>query len=61
MEKLDFPVVTSFRDTQNYVNAETQGLGIHEIYPPSRARRDMENMEKLFNYIEQGTAKRAIQ
>lgn len=52
---VDFPVLTTLRDTQNYVNAETQGKGIHELYPPSLVKKDVSNMEALLNQIESGT------
>lgn len=53
LDKVDFPVITTLRDTQNYVNAESQGKGVHELYPPSRVKKDARHIEELLNAIEQ--------
>ena len=33
LEKLDIPVIATIRDSQNYVRAAEQGVGIHEMKP----------------------------
>lgn len=50
--ELDFPLITAFRDTQNYIHAAEQGLCIHEIQPPSRVRRDLAHWSRLVDWIE---------
>ncbi|MEQ8428272.1 MAG: ParA family protein [Gammaproteobacteria bacterium] len=53
LAQVDFPVITTLRDTQNYVNAESQGKGIHELYPPSLVKRDIEHIKTLLSAIEE--------
>ncbi len=52
LDQVDFPVITTLRDTQNYVNAESQGKGVHELYPPSLVKKDVSQLQSLFAYIE---------
>ena len=51
LRRLDIPFVTSLRETQNYVRAAEQGIGIFEMIP-SRVDRDVEQWRPLINWIE---------
>ncbi len=53
LETLNIPFIASLRDTQNYVRAAEQGLGIHEL-PGALAERDREQWEPLISWIEHG-------
>jgi chromosome partitioning protein len=53
LTKLEYPLVGELRDTQNYVRAAEQGLGIHEIRPATRVRRDVAAWTPLLEWIEQ--------
>lgn len=54
LKQLQFPLITSLRDTQQYVRAAEQGLGILEIKPASRIRRDRKQWQPIFDWIEHG-------
>jgi chromosome partitioning protein len=55
LESLNIPVVGVLRDSQNYVHAVEQGLGIHEL-PHSQALKDLESWAPLIGWIEQRLA-----
>ena len=49
---LRFPFVASLRDTQHYVRAAEQGVGIHDL-EDARAQRDRVQWEPLLSWVEQ--------
>ncbi len=51
LNKVDIPFITSFRETQNYVRAADQGIGIFEMIP-SMVNQDLEQWRPLINWIE---------
>ena len=51
LNKMDVPLVTSIRDTQNYIKAADGGFGIFEM-PPYQAEKDIEQWRPLINWIE---------
>lgn len=55
LESMSIPVVGVLRDSQNYVHAVEQGLGVHEL-PHSQALRDMEAWAPMIGWIEQRLA-----
>jgi chromosome partitioning protein len=64
LSKLEYPLVGELRDTQNYVRAAEQGLGIHEVRPPSRVRRDIAAWTALSEWIdraERPTPRKVVQ
>lgn len=54
LKTLRIPFVTSIRDTQNYIHAAEQGLGIFEMRP-SIVKKDIEQWQALIAWIEAGT------
>ena len=52
LEHVNFPFIAKLRDTQNYVNASEQGIGIHEIYPPSLVKKDVTDWDKITDFLE---------
>jgi hypothetical protein len=56
LESLNIPVVGIVRDSQNYVRAVEQGLGIHEVLPRSQTAKDVEGWAPLIDWIEQRLA-----
>ncbi len=54
LQHVDFPIIGRLRDTQNYVNAAKQGIGIHEIYPPSLVKNDVQNWDSILDFLEDG-------
>lgn len=51
LSSLDIPFVATIRDTQNYIHASQQGLGIFEM-KKSRVGRDIELWQPLLRWIE---------
>ncbi len=54
LEQVNFPFIGNIRDTQNYVTAAKQGIGIHEIYPPSLVKEDVNDWDNVIQFIEDG-------
>ena len=54
LQQVDFPFIGRLRDTQNYVNAAKQGIGIHEIYPPSLVKQDVRDWDSILGFVEEG-------
>jgi chromosome partitioning protein len=57
LETLRIPVVATLRDSQNYVRAAEQGIGIHEMKPQA-AEQDLKDWQELLAWLE---AKEAAQ
>lgn len=55
LESLNIPIVGVLRDSQNYVRAVEQGLGIHEL-PQSQALKDIEGWAPIIGWLEQRLA-----
>jgi len=51
LEKLDIPVIATIRDSQNYVRAAEQGVGIHEMKPYT-VKEDLAQWQSLLAWIE---------
>jgi chromosome partitioning protein len=51
LEKLEIPVVATIRDSQNYVRAAEQGVGIHEMKPYT-VKEDLAQWETLLAWLE---------
>ena len=49
--ELELPLVARLLDTQHYLNATAQGLGIHELNSKG-ARRDKTQWQELFTWLE---------
>ena len=50
LESLDIPLIATLRDSQNYVRAAEQGIGIHEM-PSWRVRKDMEQWSSVTDWL----------
>ena len=51
LEKLDIPVIATIRDSQNYVRAAEQGVGIHEMKAYT-VKEDLGQWETLLAWLE---------
>jgi chromosome partitioning protein len=51
LNKLDIPVIARIRDTQHYISAAEQGLGIHEL-DERDAQKDQETWAELLNWLD---------
>lgn len=51
LKKMKIPLVTSLRDTQNYIRSAEGGFGIFEL-PPYLVEKDIEQWRKLINWVE---------
>lgn len=50
LDSLDIPLVTTLRDTQNYIHATQAGTGICEL-PEWQVRKDLENWRTLESWL----------
>jgi chromosome partitioning protein len=55
LSTLKLPLVATLRDSQNYIRAAEQGLGIHEL-EKSRAKLDREGWASLVEWLDQQAA-----
>ena len=51
LEKLEIPIVATIRDSQNYVRAAEQGVGIHEM-KSYMVKEDLAQWESLLAWLE---------
>lgn len=59
LQSLKLPFATSIRDSQNYIHASMQGIGIFEMNPAIVAH-DIEQWQPLLTWIDQATRKRTV-
>jgi chromosome partitioning protein len=52
LARLQLPVVTELRDSQNYIHAFGNGISIHEVRPPSRVAKDVAQWTALIDWLE---------
>ena len=60
LKSLNIPVVARFRDTQSYVHAAEQGVGITELRPTRTVRREAEQWKRLVDWIESHSNPRGV-
>jgi chromosome partitioning protein len=53
---IKFPFVTTFRETQNYIHAGQEGMGVSEMCPPSKFKKDIEQWQTLLDWLENDSA-----
>ena len=51
LDSLGIPIIAVLRDSQNFVHAAERGIGLHEMHP-SRVRVDMEQIDKIVNWLD---------
>lgn len=51
LDSLGIPIIAVLRDSQNFVHAAEQGLGLHEMQP-SRVRADVEQIDKIVSWLD---------
>jgi len=52
LNRLEFPFVAAFRDTQSYVQASQSGIGINEIQPQYRLQHELRQWTTLVDWLE---------
>lgn len=57
LNSLEIPIVAQLRDSQNYVYAAAEGIGICEM-PPYKVRKDMEQMDSLVAWLDKWRMRR---
>ncbi|MDH3338004.1 MAG: AAA family ATPase [Gammaproteobacteria bacterium] len=57
LDSLGIPIVAVLRDSQNFIHAAENGVGLHEMQP-SRVRADVEQIEKIVNWLDGWEARR---
>lgn len=51
LDSLGIPIIAVLRDSQNFVHAAEQGVGLHEM-PASRVREDREQLERIISWVD---------
>jgi chromosome partitioning protein len=59
LSSLKIPVISVLRDSQNYVAAADDGIGVYE-QPHSRAKRDIADMAKIVSWLDQWHAPQSV-
>jgi chromosome partitioning protein len=57
LDSLGIPIIAVLRDSQNFVHAAEQGIGMHEMQP-SRARLDVDQVDKILTWLDGWEARR---
>ena len=52
LQQLQFPLIATLRDTQQYVRAAEAGRGIFEVKPASRVSQDRKQWQPVIDWIE---------
>jgi chromosome partitioning protein len=52
LSSLRIPLIANLRDSQNYVHAAAEGIGIYEM-PRYRVRQDIERMDTIIEWLDQ--------
>jgi hypothetical protein len=50
LDSLGIPIVAVLRDSQNFILAAENGIGICEL-PPHKMRKDLEEIEKIVEWL----------
>jgi chromosome partitioning protein len=58
LDSLGIPIIAVLRDTQNYIHSAENGVGVHEMRPPSRVRSDVEQIDKIVRWLDDWPARR---
>jgi chromosome partitioning protein len=56
LETLGVPIVATLRDSQNYVRAAAQGLGLEEMNP-AQVAEDLAQWQSLYDWLEEPAAR----
>ena len=59
LDSLGIPIIAVMRDSQNFVHAAEEGIGVCEMQP-SRVRPDVEQIEKIVQWLEAWPQRRKI-
>ncbi len=51
LDSLGIPIIAVLRDSQNFVHAAEEGIGIHEM-PPSRVRPEIEQIDRIVRWLD---------
>ena len=51
LDSLGIPIIAVLRDSQNFVYAAEEGIGVHEMQP-SRVKQDVEQIDRIVRWLE---------
>ncbi len=57
LRSLEIPVIAELRDSQNYVHAVAEGIGVLEM-PAWQVRKDIDQMEPMLNWLDRWRTRR---
>jgi chromosome partitioning protein len=58
LDSLGIPIIAVLRDSQNFVHAAEQGIGVSEM-PPSRVREEVEQLDTIVRWLDAWPERRA--
>ena len=59
LDSLGIPIIAVMRDSQNFVHAAENGLGVCEM-PPSRVKPDVEQIERVITWLDNWQQRRQL-
>lgn len=59
LDSLGIPIIGVLRDSQNFIHAAEQGLGICDLQP-SRVKHDLRQMERIVRWLDAWPERRAV-
>jgi chromosome partitioning protein len=59
LDSLGIPIIAVLRDSQNFVHAAEQGVGLCDMQP-SRVKQDMEQIEKILDWLDAWPERRRV-
>ena len=57
LDSLGIPIIAVLRDSQNFVHAAENGIGMHEMQP-SRVRQDVAQIDRIVGWLDNAEARR---
>lgn len=52
LRQIQFPLICTLRDTQQYIHATQKGIGVHEIQPRAQIKTDLQQWDDIIEWIE---------
>ncbi len=59
LDSLGIPIIAVLRDSQNFVHAAEQGVGLCEMQP-SRVRQDVEQLDRIIDWLDAWESRRRL-
>ncbi|MDJ0757953.1 MAG: AAA family ATPase [Woeseiaceae bacterium] len=60
LDSLGIPIIAVLRDSQNFIHAAESGTGLHDMHPPSRAKPDIEQIDRIVSWLDNWQQRRKM-